>query len=172
MNVKRTATFVTLGAATAVWLAAAATSGSRTDGQAIPVEVAPVDSRAATLAAEVARLRDHPTAVPPLQQPRRNLFSFGRTVPHRSSSETGKPVDAVPHPPAPPALPPLRLAGIGEDVTPGGVVRTAIISGPEDVMLAKEGDQVTPRYRVLSISADVVELTDLGDGSVRRLVFK
>jgi len=39
-------------------------------------------------------------------------------------------------------------------------------------MLAKEGDQVTPRYRVLSISADVVELTDLGDGSVRRLVFK
>jgi hypothetical protein len=127
---------------------------------------------AATLAAEVARLRDQRKSVPPPQQPGRNLFSFGRTVPHGSSSETGRTLATGPKAEVPLALPTLRLAGIGEDVTPAGVVRTAIISGTGEPILAKEGDQVTPRYRVLSISADVVELTDLGDGSVRRLALR
>jgi hypothetical protein len=38
--------------------------------------------------------------------------------------------------------------------------------------MAKEGDTVTPRYRVAKISADVVELTDLIDNSIRRLALR
>ena len=60
--------------------------------------------------------------------------------------------------PAPPAL---KLSGIAEDATPDGLVRTAILSGFGQLFLAKEGDNVTERYRVVQISSDVVELTDL-----------
>jgi len=36
----------------------------------------------------------------------------------------------------------------------------------------KEGELVTPRYRVEKISSDVVELTDLTDGATRRLALR
>ena len=45
-------------------------------------------------------------------------------------------------------------------------VRTAIISGEGQLYMVKEGEAVTPRYRVAKISADVVELVDLFDNSV------
>jgi len=38
--------------------------------------------------------------------------------------------------------------------------------------MVKEGDAVTLRYRVAKISADVVELSDLTDNSVRRLALR
>jgi hypothetical protein len=38
--------------------------------------------------------------------------------------------------------------------------------------MAKEGDTVTARYRVAKIAAEVVELTDLIDSSVRRLALR
>jgi len=66
----------------------------------------------------------------------------------------------------------LRLSGIAEDRTPGGVVRTAIISGRGQLFLAKQGDAVTDRYQVARISSEVVELTDLTDGSLVRLALK
>jgi hypothetical protein len=66
----------------------------------------------------------------------------------------------------------MRLSGIAEDATPDGVVRTAIISGFGQLFLAKEGDQVTDRYRVVKISSDVVELTDLADRSTFRLALR
>ena len=42
-------------------------------------------------------------------------------------------------------------------------MRTAIISGDGQLFMVKEGEKVTPRYRVAKISADVVELLDLDD---------
>ena len=66
----------------------------------------------------------------------------------------------------------MRLSGIAEDATPDGVVRTAIISGFGQLFLAKEGDPVTDRYRVVKISSDVVELTDLADRSTFRLALR
>jgi hypothetical protein len=68
--------------------------------------------------------------------------------------------------------PALKLEGIAEDSTADAVVRTAIISDGGELHLVKEGDAVTARYLVAKISADVVELTDVGDGSVRRLALK
>ena len=55
----------------------------------------------------------------------------------------------------------MKLAGIAEDPEADGPVRTAIISGEGQLFMVKEGEAVTPRYRVAKISADVVELVDL-----------
>ena len=65
-----------------------------------------------------------------------------------------------------------KLAGIAEDAGADGPVRTAIISGGGQLFMVKEGETVTPRYRVAKISADVVELTDVIDNSVRRLALR
>jgi Tfp pilus assembly protein PilP len=65
------------------------------------------------------------------------------------------------------------LIGIGEDASAEGPVRTAIISAPGQLFVVKVGDRVTPRYRVDRISADVVELTEVGaDGSTLRLALR
>ena len=72
-----------------------------------------------------------------------------------------------------PALPPLRLAGIAEDVGDGGAVtRTAIISAAGQLVLAKEGERIASRYRVDKISVDAAELTDLASGVPIRLALK
>jgi hypothetical protein len=67
---------------------------------------------------------------------------------------------------------PLKLEGLAEDHGDQGAVRTAIISGFGDIFLAKEGDNVTLRYRVAKISPDAVELTDLTDNTPLRLALR
>ena len=61
---------------------------------------------------------------------------------------------------------------MAEDAGPAGPVRTAIVSGPGQLFLVKEGQNVTLRYRVIKIAADVVELQDLGDKTTLRLALK
>jgi hypothetical protein len=170
MTRQRTAAIVLVGGALAAWLAGAATSNRDAAGPIVFMP-SPIDRQGATLANEIARLHERlrPAAAP--RQPGRNLFTFRRA-----------PAPAAPAPPPPAALterpvvvpvqPALKLAGVAEDPGPDGPVRTAIISGDGQLFLAKEGDQVTPRYRVLRISGEVVELVDLGDGSLRRLALK
>src|SRR5215470_6027891 len=173
MNLKRTATIGVVGGALAAWLASAATS-NRPVPRPIVIPAAPIDLRGAELADEIARLRERlrPTTTP--SQPGRNLFSFraGHARAAAPVSNAGTPAAitevAVPRP----SLPPLKLAGIAEDSSPDGPIRTAIISADGQLFMAKEGDGVTPRYRVAKISADVVELTDLTDNSVRRLALR
>jgi hypothetical protein len=174
MSVKRTATIVVVGGALAAWLANAATS-NREIAPARIARTAPIEMRGAELADEIARLRERlrPSASP--QQPARNLFSF------RSGAPRSAPVAPAPVPglffPAPPAAATsesgLKLSGLAEDAGPdGAAVRTAIISSPTQLYLVKEGEMVTPRYRVAKISADAVELADLAGGTVLRLVLK
>jgi hypothetical protein len=71
-----------------------------------------------------------------------------------------------------PAPPVMKLSGIAEDVTASGVVRTAIISAFGQLFLVKEGELVTARYRVAKISSEVVELSDLMDGTALRFALK
>ncbi|HEV8345005.1 MAG TPA: hypothetical protein VGQ16_00460 [Vicinamibacterales bacterium] len=172
MNLKRAATIGVVGGALAVWLASAATSNHSLPPPII-VPPSPIDSRGAALAEEVARLHERlrPTATP--NQPSRNLFSF-RSAPARTLPPAPvAPPPAIVEAPAPrPAQPSLKLAGIAEDDGPNGPERTAIIAGDGQLFMVKEGDAVTLRYRVAKISADVVELTDLTDNSVRRLALK
>jgi hypothetical protein len=171
MNLKRTATIVVVGGALLAWLAGAATS-NREAGLAPIVQTAPIDVHSAELASEIARLHERlrPSASP--RQPERNLFAF-----------RAAPVRAMPPPPppapkaalteaAPLAQPSLKLAGIAEDPGPDGPVRTAIISGEGQLFMVKEGETVAVRYRVARISADVVELVDVNDNSIRRLALR
>ena len=69
-------------------------------------------------------------------------------------------------------MPPLKLSGIAEDAGADGPVRIAFISGEGQLFMVKEGDTVTTRYRVAKISADVVELIDVVDNSIRRLALR
>jgi hypothetical protein len=174
MNLKRTATIVVVGAALAAWLAAATTSGQR-DLAPRPVErSATADARSEALAAEVARLgeRLHPTVEP--REPGRNLFQFTTMRPRPAPVVAGPVKAAVSEaaPIAPVAPLPFKLVGVAEDAGPDGPVRTAIISGSGQLFLVKEGQNVTLRYRVVKISADVVELQDLGDHTTLRLALK
>jgi hypothetical protein len=173
MNMKRTVTIVVGGAALLAWLAGAATSN-----HSIPPVVvtppAPIEVRGAELANEIARLQERlrPGATP--RQPGRNLFAF------RAAAAPPAPVFApvASRPalseslPLAPALPALKLAGIAEDIGAEGPVRTAIISGEGQLYMAKEGENATPRYRVVRISPDVVELLDLVDHTTRRLALR
>lgn len=172
MNVKRTAALLVVGGALAVWLAAAANSAIYDSPQVRAVKPPPIDSRGAVLAGEIARLHEQlrPSAAP--RQPSRNLFSFAVRQ-RKPAPPTQTPRPALSDAPAPrPAAPPLKLSGIAEDQTTNGLVRTAIMSTSGQLFLAKEGEQVTERFRVIKISSDVVELTDLSDNTTLRLALK
>lgn len=171
MNLKRTATIAVVGGALLAWLAGAATS-NREIAPVPVVQPAPIEARGAELASEVARLHDRlrPSAAP--RQPGRNLFAF-HAPPARERPPLPAPIaapsEAAPKPLAQPAL---KLAGIAEDAGPDGPVRMAFISGEGQLFMVKEGEAVTLRYRVARISADVVELTDVADGTTRRLALR
>ena len=176
IHMKRTATIVVVGGALLAWLAGAATS-NRTSVPLPIVQRTPIELRGEELAVEIARLQERlrPTTTP--RQPGRNLFSFHAAAARaaRMAPMVAAPAPApalVEAPPALPALPALKLAGIAEDEGPEGPVRTAIISGQGQLFLVKEGDSVAQRYRVTKISADVVELIDLGDNSILRLALR
>ena len=169
MNLKQTATIVTTGGALAAWLAGAVTT-NRTVAPAPVVERSPVDAKSAELATEISRLHDHlrPTTMP--RQPGRNLFRF-----HAAPVATAP---VVPPPPpleapvAAPAVLPMRLVGVAEDPGPDGPLRIAFISAGGQLLNVKEGETVLERYRVTQITADVVELTDVHNGAVRRLALR
>ena len=171
MNLKRAATIVVAGGAFAAWLAAAATSGNREIASPLVLETPAVDAHGTALAAEVARLHERlrPDAVP---EHTRNLFAFAIQRP-RPAPVVAPPAPALTEAPRPPIVPPpLKLVGVAEDAGPNGPERTAIISGLGQLFLVKEGENVTSRYRVAKISADVVELAEPGDGTTLRLALK
>ena len=173
MNLKRTATIVVGGAAVGAWLAGAATSNHSIPSTAIAPKPQ-IDLRGEELANEIARLQERlrPAAEP--RQPGRNLFQFRARAAQAPAAVAAAPATIAPLVPVPaaPSQPSLKLAGIAEDEGPEGPLRTAIISGEGQLFLVKEGDEVTPRYRVAKIAADVVELVDLNDNSVRRLAMR
>ena len=171
MHMKRTITLVAIGGAAIAWFAGAATS-NRTVAPLVLAPTPRVDLQGADLAKEIARLRDRlrPDAMP--RQPARNLFAFHSAIRHvAAAAPAAAPQPAIGEPDAPP-LPPLKLAGIAEDAGADGPVRTAIISADGQLFLVKPGETVTARYRVARITADVVELTDTIDGSLRRLALR
>jgi hypothetical protein len=172
MRVKRTATIVFSGGALVAWFAGAATS-NRPLPDPILTPRPPIDARGDDLAAEIDRLHERlrPTTTP--HAPGRNLFRFNgaAVAPPPAPSLHPAAVEQTPAV-AVPSLPPLRLAGIGEDPGPDGPLRMAFISGDGQLFIVKIGDTVTPRYRVTAIAADVVELLDLTDNTTRRLAMR
>ena len=172
MNPKRTATIVVVGGALLAWLAGAATS-NRAIEPAPVISIPAIDNSGVALEKEIGRLHERlrPTATP--AQSNRNLFSF-RSAPVRAVRAPSAPAAPalVEAPPLPPPLPPLKLVGVAEDPGADGPVRTAIVVGDGQLFTVKEGENVTARYRVTRISADVVELLDLNDNGLRRLALR
>jgi hypothetical protein len=173
MNFKRTATIALAGGALIAWLAGAATS-IHPPSSIDRVPPTTIDERSDVLASEIAKLHErlHPTSTP--RQPARNLFAY-RPI--------AKPIAAAPRPtaaapaiaeaaPVGPPQPSLKLAGVAEDPGDDGPIRIAFISGEGQLFMVKEGETVTPRYRVNRISADVVELIDLATNTPRRLALR
>ena len=170
MNFKRTTTIAVVGAALAAWLAGAATS-NHPIAPIVSVHQTSIEKRGAELATEIERLHERlaPAAAP--RSPGRDLFRFRAPAP-RVAAPPPPPAALSEARPAPIALLPLKLAGIAEDAGADGPVRIAFISGERQLFMVKEGETVTPRYRVAKISADVVELTDVIDNTVRRLAMR
>lgn len=170
MNMKRAGTAGVAGGALAAWLATAATPGVRQIVTPVVEPASPIEPRGVDLAAEIRRLHDrlHPDATP--NQPGRNLFMFASRRP-RPDSAVVAPQAPAPAPSVASVVgpPELKLIGVAEDQGSDGPVRTGILSGPGQLFLVREGQNVTARYRVVRVSPEVVELADVGDGSTLRL---
>lgn len=90
-------------------------------------------------------------------QTSRNPFVFATRPQPTPPAPAPEPAPA-PLPPPPPAV---TLSAIAEQSgANGAIVRTAVLSIDGQVFLAKEGEQATPRFTVLRITAEVVELRD------------
>jgi hypothetical protein len=57
-------------------------------------------------------------------------------------------------------------------VVDGQEQRTAILNTDSGIVLAKEGEQVAGQFRVVKIAADAIELVNVTDGSVLRIVLR
>ena len=118
---------------------------------------------------QAARLRARLRAEAVFRQPSRDLFRFAaRAVPAQPRAAEPRLVEPSGSASAPQA-PPLTLSGLATDVVDGQTVRTAIISAPEGILLAREGDSVVGLYRVEKIDDEAVELVRVIDGQPLRL---
>ena len=172
MNFRIAAALVIAASVLAAWRVTRPAAGA---GRSAPLDVltrAPIDARGAALAQAVARLSGPREPENPPDHAR-DLFRFAEHV--RSAQPAPVKPAAISRPAESAVIAPrpaLRLIGVAEDAAPGGPVRTAIISGPGQVYVAREGDPVASRYRVARISPDVVELIDAAGADTLRLALK
>jgi hypothetical protein len=136
-----------------------------------------VQVAAAEIQREADRLHLRLSQVGGFRDPARNPFRFAARQraaiqpaprPEPAITVQDLPADRVPEEPT------LRLtlSGIAEDVINEETIRTAIISTPSDLILAKVDEEIGGQYKVASIGADFVELTRLDTGVVVRLALK
>jgi hypothetical protein len=89
----------------------------------------------------------------------RNIFKVFVDIPKPIVPVTSQPEVATgPPPPAPP--PPIDLKFYGYATPAGGTKRIFLAQG-EDVFIAREGDIVDRRYKVVRISGTAVEILDV-----------
>lgn len=160
----------------AAWLASAAsTTFTSLEPQPAPRPVATrgTERLAADVQAQSVRLRQRMASAPVPQEPTRNPFAFAvRELPRARPAAVPAAVMPPPAPPAP-REPDLALAGIAEQQSATGVVRTAIVVGAGDeIFMVTEGQALAGRYTVAAIGPDAVELKDSTTGSTRRLALR
>lgn len=130
-----------------------------------------IASHAAGIAAGVERLQARPRLTPPLPPPARNPFRFSERQPAPEARPPGpvRPVLSTAPAEAAAATSIFRLVGIAEDPGPGGPVRTAVVSGSDELFFLKVGDQFAGHFRVLAVSADAVRVEDGTTGTAHTL---
>jgi hypothetical protein len=157
------------------WLASAASAPAPAPRQeSPPAATSGTETLAADVQRQAERLRARLLEAPAPRAPIRNPFAFAPVEPRavRPRREVAAAVDPLPPPAPAPSRPPLVLIGIAETATPGGLRRTAIIEGPDQLYLVGEGESVTTLFQVKSIGADAVELSDVTGGPPVRLVLR
>jgi hypothetical protein len=122
-------------------------------------------------AAAVERVRDWTLPKRPAPTTRnRNPFKFGNAVSGASSDAPVAPgvsPDALPELPLPLPASDLRLIGIaGADDDHGF---TAIVTVGNELVLAREGDTITDRYRVIRVGEDSLDVIDAVGNQPRHL---
>jgi hypothetical protein len=171
MSPARAAAYLVGGILLAGWLASAA-GVVRPSPVPFPrrsAESVQLDAVASNVQSQAARLRQRLAVAPAPQAPVRNPFAF---VEAPASPVVAVPQRAVPAAPivveerAP--EPDLILLGVAEQ----GSIRTAMMASGDDLLMATEGQTVAGRYRVGKVTADAIELIDLGTGATRRLSLK
>ena len=104
-----------------------------------------------------------------LAGPGRNVFQFGQAppkpLPPEPKVQLTKAVapaapPAPPKPAGPPAPPPINLRYYGFSSVAGSSTKTAFFLDGEDILVAKEGDTLKRRYRVVRIGATSVVMED------------
>ena len=160
---------------TATWLASYAPAGRPPDTRSTVPSVARTETAAAEIQREADRLHARLAEVRAYRDPARNPFRFRgrRAAPQAPRPEPVISIEDLPaqQDPAPPTLR-VTLDGIAEDRVGDEVVRTAIVSTPDDVLLVKVGDQIEGQFTVSSIAADAVELVRIDTGATVRLALK
>jgi hypothetical protein len=158
----------------ATWLASHAPVGGPRETATFAPSPARTESAAAEIQREAERLHDRLQQVTAYRAPARNLFRFSA----RHAPPAARQRELLAHDvPAPvvapqPVAPSLSLAGIGEDGEGEQLVRTAIISTPNNVHIVKVGDTIEGGYKVTGIAADTVDLERLDDGTAIRLTLR
>ncbi len=159
------------GGVLATWLAVTPNQG--VPSSTTPAAQRPAEAREASEAdwkAQADRLRTRTAAVTP-RGSARNPFRFiaPRTDADGGDRAGSRPSAAVLEPtlPSAPSLPSLTLSGVAEKVTPGGLVRTAVITSDGQIYLVGEGDSVGGRYTVVAIDREAVILRDTESAELR-----
>lgn len=161
------------------WLASYAPVGGPREQPSVTPSVARTETAAAEIQREAQRLHQRLRQSTGYRSPARNPFEFGARRAHapafRPPSMTAE--NAVPGVDPPPPTLLIKLSGIAEDVVADGaggetVVRTAIVSTPDDVHLVKTGDVIADTYKVGAIGPATVELVRLDNGSTIQLSFR
>jgi hypothetical protein len=177
MTLRRATLYIGGGSLLVAWFSSAASLSIRTPPRAVAdpqSAAAATDGVAEAVQAQTRRLRQRIAAAPLPQQPLRNPFAF-RPAPVEMPSAARVRAAAEPLATelATPAEPRLELAGIAEQRTPDGAVRTAMIATEaNELIMATVGAAVAGRYTVTAIDGDGVSLTETATGRTRRLVLQ
>ena len=102
----------------------------------------------------------------------RNIFSLASApieIPKLVASVRPKPTGPVFTPPSgPPPPPPIDLKFFGTEMNSQGKRRAFLLHG-DDVFLAADGDIVQRRYRILTVSANSVQVEDMSNNNRQTL---
>jgi hypothetical protein len=146
---------------------------ARTPPEPTPV-TSPLDPAIRSVQSQSARLHAYLASVPVLAPPSRDPFAFSRQAPQGRGQRTGFSAGPATGPGAVAvvARPALALAGIAEDASIDGPVRTAIISGMGQVFLVKEGEPFGVRFEVVRLGAESALIRDRLDQTTFTLSLK
>jgi hypothetical protein len=159
---------VTAAAIAILWQAGCGPETSATVSPPPGVRPQPPRRRSGAAVEQVRDWTGPHRATPPVRH--RNPFTFGAGVPRRAQDAPlppGVSPESLPELPLPIPASDLHLIGIA-GAEPGGQP-TAIVTVGNDLVLAKPGDTIAARYRVVRVGEDSLDVIDAVGNQPRHL---